>query len=255
MTYKLNVCLLSGIFEKCFGLANFAEDYAALVAQIDDSEYMKCFRSDIIDRKLYKLFCKLCHFFDDLNFYINISLSPKITQERYSKFENPTDVAKCLEFFLRRVESMKIPKQIQDTIAGFLKMQLQKFKFHNSPLQKVIRSTGIKSDEWLAPNLLKNKNLHIVAGKPKNFVEKWGRKINLYDLSANFNAASLDPDPNYFRKQRIQLLTQIAHTWEKFRELRLGQLISNSLPEGTDLFYVSDAKLIQLLKDFEENND
>jgi hypothetical protein len=47
------------------------------------------------------------------------------------------------------------------------------------------------------------------------------------------------------------MLAQISRTWQKFPELRLGQLLSISLPKGTDIFYVTDAKLIQLLKDFE----
>jgi hypothetical protein len=121
---------------------------------------------------------------------------------------------------------MKIPKQMQDTITGFLKMQLQKFKFHNSPLQKVIRSTGIKSDEWLVPNLLENENLQIISAKAKN------EEV----------------------RKRLIMTTQILQTWGKFPELRLGQLLSNSLPEGTDIFYVTDAKLIQLLKDFEAHH-
>ena len=50
------------------------------------------------------------------------------------------------------------------------------------------------------------------------------------------------------------MTTQILQTWGKFPELRLGQLISNSMPKGTDLFYVTDDKLIQLLKDFEANH-
>jgi hypothetical protein len=54
--------------------------------------------------------------------------------------------------------------------------------------------------------------------------------------------------------ERYNLLHQLAVTSRKFPELRLGQLLSNSLPEGTDIFYVTDDKLIQLLKDFEAHH-
>ena len=56
---------------------------------------------------------------------------------------------------------------------------------------------------------------------------------------------------NRFDRTRAQLLQQLAITLQKFPYIRLGQLLSNSIPEGTDIFYVTDAKLIQLLKDFE----
>jgi hypothetical protein len=56
---------------------------------------------------------------------------------------------------------------------------------------------------------------------------------------------------NQFDRTRAELLQQLANTLQKLPYMRLGQLISNSLPEGTDIFYVTDDKLIQLLKDFE----
>lgn len=85
--YRLNVCLLSGIFEKSFGLSGFFKDYEALLNTLSPKtleEYLeyKDWRQD------YRLFCKLAHFFDDFNFFINIQLSPKNTQERYSKFSS-----------------------------------------------------------------------------------------------------------------------------------------------------------------------
>jgi hypothetical protein len=110
---------------------------------------------------------------------------------------------------------MNIPRQIQDTIAGFLNVQRAKV-----PL------AAIRESPWVVPNLLENENLQIIAAKAKN------EEV----------------------RKRLIMTTQILQTWGKFPELRLGQLISNSLPEGTDLFYVTDDKLIQLLKDFEANN-
>ncbi len=59
------------------------------------------------------------------------------------------------------------------------------------------------------------------------------------------------PNDKLRQADMVLLLGQLSRTWEKFPELRLGQLLSNSLPKGTDIFYVTDAKLIQLLKDFE----
>jgi hypothetical protein len=59
---------------------------------------------------------------------------------------------------------------------------------------------------------------------------------------------------NRFDRTRAELLRQLATTLQKFPYIRLGQLISNSIPEGTDIFYVPDDKLSQLLKDFEEKN-
>lgn len=60
---------------------------------------------------------------------------------------------------------------------------------------------------------------------------------------------------NRFNQTRAQLLQQLAITLQKFPYIRLGQLISNSIPEGNDIFYVTDAKLIQLLKDFEVQHE
>jgi hypothetical protein len=212
MTYTLNVCLFSGIFEKCFGLANFAKDYEALITQVSDSEYMQCFRSDIINKKLYKLFCKLSHFFDDFNFYINECIRENNIRPQWVADQF---IPRRLLDFIRRVESMKIPQQTKDTIAGFLKMQRAK-----------VALVAIRESPWVVPNLLENENLQIIAAKAKN------EEV----------------------RKRLIMTTQILQTWGKFPELRLGQLISNSLPEGTDLFYVTDDKLIQLLKDFEANN-
>jgi hypothetical protein len=59
---------------------------------------------------------------------------------------------------------------------------------------------------------------------------------------------------NQFDRTRAELLQQLANTLQKLPYMRLGQLISNSLPEDTDIFYVTDAKLIQLLKDFEAHH-
>lgn len=193
MTYKLNVCLFSPIFEKSFGLTSFAKDYEALIAQIDNSEYMQCFRSDIINKKLYKLFCKLSHFFDDFNFFINESVRTR------TEHDSKQSVDRRLHDFIRRVESMKIPQQIQNTIAGFLKMQRAK-----------VALAATKENQ----RLIRNEEV----------------------------------------RKRFIMTTQILQTWSKSPDLRLGQLISNSLPEGTDIFYVSDDKLIELLKNFEANN-
>ncbi len=193
MTYRLNVCLFSPIFEKSFGLTSFAKDYEALIAQIDNSEYMQCFRSDIINKKLYKLFCKLSHFFDDFNFFINESVRTR------TEHDSKQSVDRRLHDFIRRVESMKIPQQIQNTIAGFLKMQRAK-----------VALAATKENQ----RLIRNEEV----------------------------------------RKRLIMTTQILQTWSKFPDLRLGQLISNSLPEGTDIFYVSDGKLIELLKIFEANN-
>lgn len=85
--------------------------------------------------------------------------------------------------------------------------------------------------------------LVVLHGKPKNTALK-----NF--LLAKESAASFENA----RQHRAQILQLLFRTWEKFPELRLGQLISNSLPEGTDILHVTDAKLIQLLKDFEAHH-
>jgi hypothetical protein len=226
MTYKLNVCLFSPIFEKSFGLTSFAKDYEALIAQIDNSEYMQCFRSDIINKKLYKLFCKLSHFFDDFNFFINESVRTR------TEHDSKQSVDRRLHDFIRRVESMKIPRQIQDTIAGFLKMQRAKAAL-----------VATRENSWLIPAILPKGDLNILHGKPKNTTLK-----NF--LLAKKSATSFENA----KQHRAQILQSLYYTWQKYPELRLGQLISNSLPEGTDIFYVTDDKLIELLKNFEANN-
>jgi hypothetical protein len=225
MTYRLNVCNLSGTFEKSFGLVNFAKDYYAVLGilnaavegvtktnsfplvseSIGIQEQQEAFR--VIHR--YRLFCKLSHFFDDFNAFINKSLDQTL---HYSK----QSIDRRLHDFIRRVESMKIPQQTKDTIAGFLKMQRAK-----------VALVAIRESPWVVPNLLENENLQIIAAKAKN------EEV----------------------RKRLIMTTQILQTWGKFPELRLGQLISNSIPEGTDLFYVTDDKLIQLLRNFELQHD
>jgi hypothetical protein len=215
MTYRLNVCNLSGTFEKSFGLVNFAKDYTNLLSKLNStiedvnrypyySEYLAWYQE-------YRLFCKLSHFFDDFNFFINKSVAKR------PEHDSKHSVDRRLLDFIRRIESMEIPKQMQDTIAGFLKMQRAKDAL-----------AAIRENSWLVPNLLENENLQIIAAKAKN---------------------------KEVVRKRLIMTTQILQTWGKFPELRLGQLISNSIPEGTDIFYVTDAKLIQLLRDFELQHD
>ena len=158
MTYRLNVCNLSGTFEKSFGLTNFEKEYIHLIVELNNSfnfingvEYIYMIQANasIFRKADYRLFCKLVHFFDDFNFFINIQLLP---QERYSKLDDG------FRAFIRRVESMKIPQQIQNTIAGFLKMQRAKAAL-----------VATRKQSWLVPNLLQSKNLHMVSGTPKNY--------------------------------------------------------------------------------------
>lgn len=222
MTYRLNVCNLSSIFEKSFGLINFTRDYTALLGElnvavegVNEFPYTNSPRTleEYLEYKDwyqdYRLFCKLSHFFDNFNFFINQSLNKTL---HFSK----DAIQRRLHDFIRRVESMKIPQQTKDTIAGFLKMQRAK-----------VALVAIRESPWVVPNLLENENLQIIAAKAKN------EEV----------------------RKRLIMTTQILQTWGKFPELRLGQLISNSLPEGTDLFYVTDDKLVQLLRDFELQHD
>ena len=220
--YRLNVCLLSGLFEKSFGLTNFSEDYYALLnsfrdleSAVNDTSYTLSPRTleEYLEYKDwyqdYRLFCKLSHFFDDFNYFINKSVHTRpLPASKHS-------VDRRLRDFIRRIESMKIPQQIQDTIAGFLKMQRAKAAL-----------MATRENSWLVPEGLPQGKLNILHSKAKN------EEV----------------------RKRLIMTTQILQTWGKFPELRLGQLISNSMPKGTDLFYVTDDKLIQLLKDFEANH-
>ena len=222
--YRLNVCSLSSTFEKSFGLANFTADYTNLLSKLNStiedvnrypyySEYLAWYQE-------YRLFCKLSHFFDDFNFFINKSVAKR------PEHDSKHSVDRRFSDFIQRVESMKIPKQMQDTIAGFLKMQRAKVAI--------------------------NGDMNIWQNKPKLYItdtqlEKLGTALN--------EEAEIGKDGlNRFDRTRAELLRQLATTLQKFPYIRLGQLISNSIPEGTDVFYVTDAKLIQLLKDFEEKN-
>jgi hypothetical protein len=239
--YRLNVCLLSGIFEKSFGLSGFSEDYYALLNSFKDLEgsVNAFYCSTMTDKaKLrdwltnYRLFCKLAHFFDDFNFFVNKSVAKR------AEHDSKHLVDRRLHDFIRRVESMKIPQQTKDTIAGFLKMQRAK-----------VALVATRESPWVVPKVLPQGDLNILHGKPKLYItdtqlEKLGTALN--------KEAELGKDGlNRFDRTRAELLRQLATTLQKFPYIRLGQLISNSLPEGTDLFYVTDDKLIQLLRDFE----
>jgi hypothetical protein len=106
-----------------------------------------------------------------------------------------------------------------------------------------------RENSWLVPKILPQGDFNILHSKPKLYItdpqlEKLGTALN--------KEAELGKDGlNRFDRTRAELLRQLATALQKFPYIRLGQLISNSLPEGTDIFYVTDAKLIQLLKDFE----
>lgn len=212
MNYRLNVCLLSGIFEKSFGLSNFTKDYTQLIADLNfllqaiNSEEAY-FMTEHEYRKIFRLFRKLAHFFDDFNFFINKSVA------RRPEHDSKHSVDRRLRDFIRRVESMKVPQQTQDTIAGFLKMQRKTIA--------ALVATRENSCEALPQG-----EMNILHSKARN------EEV----------------------RKRLVMTTQILQTWQKFPELRLGQLLSNSIPEGTDIFYVLDDKLIQLLKDFEANH-
>ena len=68
--YRLNVCLLSGIFEKSFGLTNFEKDYTAVLGELNaavkgannfpysEEEYLKILRHNI--ETLHILSCTSC---------------------------------------------------------------------------------------------------------------------------------------------------------------------------------------------------
>lgn len=135
----------------------------------------------------------------------------------YVKQVKPYCIDRRFGDFIRRIESMKTPQQIQDTISGFLEMQRAK-----------IALVATEENSWLVSEMLPKGDLNILHGKCK-------QKINKFE--------------------RFTLIRQLNSTGNKFPELRLGQLISNSLPKGTDIFYVTDAKLIQLLKDFEGQHE
>jgi hypothetical protein len=224
MTYRLNVCNLSGTFEKRFGLPHFARDYTELLGELNAAlegvQNFKTTEQEIADwRHDYRVFCKLCHFFDDFNFFINTALSPKTTQDRYSKFGCPTNELKA---FILRIKGMKIPQNLSDNIELFLTTELNNFLY---------------------------RDVHKEENKPKlyipdDYLEKLGAALN---KEAEIGENGL----NQFDRTRAKLLQQLASTLQKLPYMRLGQLISNSLPEDTDIFYVTDAKLIQLLKDFE----
>ncbi len=221
MTYRLNVCLLSPLFEKRFGLPHFARDYTALLGEINAA--IEGVRDDW--RYDYRIFCKLCHFFDDFNFFINISLSPETTQARYSKFGCPTDIEVGLSAFILRVKDMKIPQDIKDSVELFLDTELRSFEYEHG-----------KEDAWLVPDILHS--------KPKNFVEKWGSKGNIHEVTlGNFKSAKESAKSfEEARSHRAKILQQLSDTWEKYPELRLSHIIADVIPAGTDLFYLTDAK-------------
>jgi hypothetical protein len=136
---------------------------------------------------------------------------------------------------------MKIPKQMQDTIAGFLKMQRAKAAL-----------VATRENSWLVPAILPKGDLNILHGKSKLYITD--TQLEKLDTALNKEAEIGEDGLNQFDRTRAELLKQLTTTLQKLPYIRLGQLISNSLPEGTDVFYVTDAKLIQLLKDFEANN-
>ena len=53
------------------------------------------------------------------------------------------------------------------------------------------------------------------------------------------------------RPERIPaILGELQALWQKYPDLRLGQLLINSLSEGQDLFYVEDRDLLDKVQDF-----
>lgn len=47
-----------------------------------------------------------------------------------------------------------------------------------------------------------------------------------------------------------KILAEIGEIWKKHPELRLGQLIDNVLLQEEDLYYISDTKLLERLKEW-----
>lgn len=215
MVYKLNDCLLSPIFERSFGLPNFTKDYTTLLGELnaavegvnifpytsspttteEETEYQD-WRSD------YRLFCKLCHFFDDFNFFIDKSLEVLAVKKIAPRAHSKHSVSRRLNDFKRRVSSMNIPQLIKNSICVFLDTQIK---------NHILQLSAAKEDEV-----------------PKRY-----------------------PLENNLRQLHSEVLWQLSTTWKKFPELRLGQLIFQSLPQGTDISYVPNDRLIELLKNFE----
>lgn len=47
------------------------------------------------------------------------------------------------------------------------------------------------------------------------------------------------------------VVNDIMHEWEKYPDLRLGQLISNAMNgSGVDLFYIEDEELVKAIKKY-----
>lgn len=47
------------------------------------------------------------------------------------------------------------------------------------------------------------------------------------------------------------VMSDIMHEWEKYPDLRLGQLISNAMHgSGVDLFYIEDEELVEVIKKY-----
>ena len=52
-------------------------------------------------------------------------------------------------------------------------------------------------------------------------------------------------------KRIYVVINNIMHEWEKFPDLRLGQLISNSVTTtNTDLFYLEDEELVKVIQKY-----
>jgi hypothetical protein len=241
MTYRFNVCLLSSVFERSYGLTNFSKDYAALLNNFRDLEWSVNNLSytlhpktigEYVDyeewRKYYRLFCKLSHFFDDFNFFVNESVRTR------TEHDSKNFVLRRFTDFVRRVESMSIPEHFKIAICKFLE------KYRD------------KLTSWEVPKLLPQGDLNILYSKPKLYITD--TQLIRLGVALNKEAEIGEDGLNRFDRTRAELLRQLATTLQKLPYIRLGQLLSNSLPEGTDIFYVTDAKLIQLLKDFEAHH-
>lgn len=136
MQYELNTCLLTGLFERKFGLINFKTEYEQLVKLLnyeieeinnppnpDNFLTYKGYKNHLdIHNKKYKLFCKLNHLIDDFNHFIN---------EQFSKNhdgDSKNSMYRRLNDFINRVDDMRIPDNVSMTISVFLKIQIGKLR-------------------------------------------------------------------------------------------------------------------------------
>lgn len=215
MAYKLNNCFCSNSFERSFGLPYFTKDYTVLLGELN---------AVIEGANIFPYTSSPTTLEEEIEY--------KDWRKDYRLFRKLSNFFDDFNFFINKSLEIhavqKIAPRAHSTHSVGRRLNDFRWRVGSMNIPQLIKNSICV----FLDTQIKNHILQLSAAKEDRVPKRY-------------------PLENNLRQLHPEVLWQLSTTWKKFPELRLGQLIFQSLPQGTDIFYVTNDKLIKLLKDFE----